>query len=261
LENELRNALDKVRADDALKRKTADFLRAEISKRERGGLRFRPQLAAVCAAFILFLVAGGFSVYSIPTVHIDFDVNPSVGFAVNRLGFVIDTAAYNDDGSEILKTINVKNKTYKDAVQILMNAFISEGYLSDNGIVSVTVQVGGDRDYESNLLDTLAGVVTSSLSDHHISAETDLFPVDVEVMNAAHGHHLTPAKYLAIMELQEVAPTATFEECAEHSIGEIRELINAHGERHHGGAGSENSAGQYGGDIQPETHPHKVWHR
>jgi hypothetical protein len=108
-----------------------------------------------------------------------------------------------------------------------------------------------NKSYENNLLDTLAGVVNSSLSDHHISAEADLFPVDEEVMNTAHEYQLTPAKYLAITELQAVDPTATFEDCAEHSIGEIRGLINAHDGEHHG-EGNAGNTGQSDGDSRQE---------
>jgi hypothetical protein len=231
LANELRSALNKIRAEDALKRKTSEFLRAEIAKRERGDSRFRPRLAAVCA-IALFCMIGGFSVYFTPAAYIDFDVNPSVGLAVNRLGIVIAAAAYNDDGTSVLQNVKVKNKTYGEAAKTLMDAFISGGYLSENGLVSATVQTKG-KDYENNLLDTLTAVVNLSLANHHISAETDLFPVDAELMSAAHGHRLTPAKYLAITELQAVDPTATFEGCAEHDIGEIRGLINAHDGEHH----------------------------
>jgi hypothetical protein len=235
LENELRSALDKVRAEDALKRKTSEFLRSEIAKRERAVFRFRPAFVTVCAVFVLFTAIGGFSVYLTPTAHIDFDVNPSVGLAVNRFGIVIEAVAYNEDGSDILQNAGVKNKPYAKAAGILMEAFISHGYLADNGLVSATVQTN-NQDYESNLLTTLTGVVNLSLSDHHINAETDLFPVDKEVMTAAHGHHMTPAKYLAIAKLLELDPTATFEDRAEHSISEIRELIHSHG------SGAEHSA-------------------
>jgi hypothetical protein len=233
LENELRGALNKIHAEDALKRKTSEFLRKEIAGRECGGLRFRPRFAAVCTVFAMFVMIGGFSAYFTPTAHIDFDVNPSVGLTLNRFGTVIDAAAYNDAGAEILQSVNIKNKTYAEALRALLDTFISSGYLRENGLVSATVQTNG-KDREAVMLDKLADIVNLSLSDHHIGAEIDLFPVDAEVMNAAHGHHMTPAKYLAITELQTVDPTVTFEDCAEHSIGEIRERINTHGGEHHG---------------------------
>jgi hypothetical protein len=257
LKNELRDALDKVRAGDELKRRTSAFLRSEIARRGRGGARFRPRFAAVCAVFVLFMLIGGFSVYLTPAAHIDFDVNPSVGFAVNRFGIVIDAAAYNDGGAKILRSVGVKNKSYGEASKILIGAFISEGYLSDDGLVSATVQAS-DKDYENDLLAALADVVNLSLSDHRISAETDLFSVDAEVMSAAHGHHMTPAKYLAVEELLEVDPTATFESGAESGVKEIRARIRACGGGGHSGAGSGQSynSGQPGGSRRRQNGRH-----
>jgi hypothetical protein len=251
LERELRNALDKVRAEETLKRKTADFLRAEIARRGRG--RFHPRrrrpLAALCAAFAVLMAFGGFSLYFTPAAHIDFDVNPSVGLAVNRLGFVIAAAAYNEDGSDILRSVRLKNKPYGEAAQTLMSAFIAQGYLAADGLVSATVQAAEGGDRESRMLDALAGAVRSSLASHRLSAQTEFFPVDADVLNAAHGHHLTPAKYLAITRLRELDPAVTFESCAEHGIGEIRELINSHDAQHHGeGGGAEHQGGGHGHD-------------
>ncbi|MDR1206481.1 MAG: hypothetical protein LBL26_13550 [Peptococcaceae bacterium] len=228
MENELRAALDKVRAGDALKRKTSDFLRIKHA----GHLRFRPSLAAVCAVFALFVIIGGFSTYFTPTTHIDFDVNPSVGITVNRLGTVIGAVAYNSDGAEVLRNVNTWNKNYEKAAETLFNTFISMGYLSENGLLSATVQTN-DKNYEIIVLDKLTDAANRSLSDHHIRARTDLFPVGADIISAAHGHHMTPAKYLAVTELQAVDPTATFEGCAEHSISEIRELTRERNGGHH----------------------------
>jgi hypothetical protein len=258
LENELRNALDKIRAEDALKRKTSEFLRAEIRGRNRGALRFRSALVAVCAAFVLF-AAGGFSLYLTPTAHIDFDVNPSVGLAVNRFGIVVDAVAYNDDGSDVLRKAGVKNKTYGEAAKTLLDAFISSGYLADKGFISATVQTN-DKNDENKLLDATAHVVRSSLSDHRISAETDLFPVDAELVNTAHEHLMTPAKYLAVEELTKLDPTAAFEDCAQHSIGELRELIRAHSGEDHSGEDHKEGAAAGTGQSGDEDHKEGAAH-
>jgi predicted AAA+ superfamily ATPase len=84
-----------------------------------------------------------------------------------------------------------------------MSAFIAQGYLFADGLVSATVQADG-KDRESRMLDALAGAVSLSLASHRLSAKTEFFPVDAEVLSAAHGHHVkgkqhlvTGAKYYA----------------------------------------------------------------
>jgi hypothetical protein len=199
----------------------------------------------------MLITLGGLSVYLAPVAHIDIDVNPSVGLAVNWFGIVIETDAYNATGSAVLQSVAVKNKTYGEAALSLLHEFVSRGYLTNNGLISATVH-GNNEKEESGLLDALTIVVNRVLSDNQISAETDLFSVSTEVMNVAHGHHMTPAKYLAIEKLLAVDPTATFEECAENSVGEIRARIHScDGEEH-----SDASEGQHDECLEEnETDP------
>ena len=83
------------------------------------------------------------------------------------------------------------------------------------------------------MLEWLQHVIAESLAEHDANAETDVFTVTSDVGMTAYGHHVTPAKYLAILELQAVDPTATFEGFTAHSIGEIRERTRSHGSNHH----------------------------
>ncbi|MCL2035260.1 MAG: hypothetical protein FWG94_11105 [Oscillospiraceae bacterium] len=235
MEYELRNAFDKIHAGDALKSRTARYLHDEIQRRRgRAVVRPRYRLAAVCFSFLFFMVLSGvsYSLYFTPTAYVDMDVNPSIGLVVNRFSRVIDTHAFNDDGADVLDHANVRFKSYGEAVQILMDKMISNGYVSENGLVSVTVQANSNA--ENNMLAGLNQVVAISLSGHHTGAQADIFPVTADVRSNAHGHHVTPAMYLAITELQSVDPAVTFEGCRGHSIAEIRERTRGHGGGHHG---------------------------
>ena len=62
-----------------------------------------------------------------------------------------------------------------------------------------------------------------------------------EVRDCAHDHNLSPAKYLAITQLQEVDPSASYDRCAEHSISEIKELTKEHWRHHEEGDGGNGS--------------------
>jgi hypothetical protein len=56
------------------------------------------------------------------------------------------------------------------------------------------------------------------------------------------------------LELQAVDPAATFESCANHGIGEIRELISDHHGGEHSGHENTDGAGQSGGENL-QNHP------
>ena len=229
MENELCRALDKIRAEDDLKDRTARYLHREIDRRSRAGKRARFRLAAVCAVLLLLLLAGGVSygLYLTPSAYIDVDVNPSIGLTLNRFDRVICTQAYNDDGAVVLRDVNLRFKTYEEAMRILLDTMISKGYLAEDGLLSVSVQAKGGS-AENDMIGQLNQIAAASLSAHHANTNTEVIAVTEDVRNAALGHHMTPAKYLAIAELQAVDPAATFEGCADHSISEIREQTRAH---------------------------------
>jgi hypothetical protein len=234
LDNGIRDTFDKIHAETVLKQKTADFLYEKIREKRNVNSGVRLRLITVCATFVLLFIMGGFSfnLYFTPSAYVAIDVNPSIELAVNRFGKVIDTSPYNDDGAVILQDVNVRHMSYEDAVDRLFDAMAASGYLKQDGIVSVTVQAAsGNR--ESNMLAGLQATIDNSLQTHHTKADSNVFAVSEDVRNHAHKNHMTPAKYLAISELQQVDPTVTFEGCREHTISEINQMTQAHDGEHH----------------------------
>jgi hypothetical protein len=69
--------------------------------------------------------------------------------------------------------------------------------------------------------------------------------------NEAHEQNISPAKYLAILELRTLDPTATVDACRERSIGEIRELTQEHAGDHHDGAAAPDGNPQGGASPGP----------
>lgn len=162
--------------------------------------------------------------------YIDFDVNPSVELDINRFDKVIEVHAYNSGGEVILESLDIKHRDYKDAVGSLLEAHAQKGYLRDNELVSVTLQTA-DISRESKMLSGLAMYVEKNVNEHHGSVQVDVFPVSGDLRNNAREFNLSPAKYLAIMELQAVDPTATVENCRNHTIGELKSMTRTHDER------------------------------
>jgi len=255
LEDKLRSAFDKIHADNTLKTKTASYLSIEINKRSQAATRPRLRLAALCSVILLFVVISGFShnLFFTPTAYVDMDINLSLGLAVNRFGRVIETYAYNDDGSAILDKANTRFKKYGEAMRILLDDVISEGYLKEDGLVFVSVQAGDDS--LDGMLEWLEQVIAASLAGHHANVETDVFAITSEVRQIALEHHTTPAKYLAILELQTIDPTVSIDDYTGHGIGEIRERTRNQGGRHHTGGDDMQTTDEHG---QPAVDSHKT---
>lgn len=235
MDNMIRNAFDKIHAEDALKQKTADFLHERIRQPNDKRKTPRLRLAAVCVSFALLFIIGELScnLYFTPSTYVDIDVNPSIELVVNRFGKVIEVSPYNDDGAALLKDVNVRHMNYDNAVDTLIGAMVSNGCLKQDGRLSVSIQTN-DGDRESSILGSLQSTISNSLQEHHTNAITDVFSVSEEVKTHAHENHVTPAMYLAISELQQLDPTANFKDCRDHTLSEINQMIQEHGGEHHG---------------------------
>lgn len=257
MENKLRGTFDKIHADAALKERTADYLHQEIEKRTRSVRVFRQRFAAICVSAALLLLVGGVT-YFTPSAYVDMDVNPSVALTLNRFGLVLEASPYNDDGAAILQNMDVRRKSCEQALELLLTEMLNQGYLKEDGLVSVTVQTENDG-AEEKMLGKIRASVDTLLVSHHSRASTDVFAVSEEVRDCAHDHNLSPAKYLAITQLQEVDPSASYDKCAEHSISEIKELTEEHCGGHHeeengGNVGTEeNGAGKDCGSAVKES--------
>lgn len=248
MDDKWRKLFDDVRAEEDLKENTRRFLSAEIKKqRRKPGLFVPSRLVALAASFVMFVALGTVSagMFFTASAYVDIDVNPSIELTVNRFGRVISANPYNEDGAKLLAAANVKYASYENAVAALLGAAAENGYIYNAKLLSVTLQANNSGS-KNDMLSKLQTAVDSSLSAHHSNAQSEVFPVSEEVKGHAHAQHVTPAKYLAIEELQAVDPTANFDECAEHSISEIKELT----ESHHEGSGGHHREGVENGQVE-----------
>lgn len=215
---------DQIHAEDDLKKKTTDYLCAEMEKRKQG--KRKNWEFAACAVFALFLLCGGFS-YRIcfsPAAYIDIDVNPSVELTVNRLGKVIRYKAYNDDGKRLLEEVNIYGAGYDEAFEKLVDAMKADGYLGADSLMSVTVQTN-ERKREAYLLNDLQRMTAAAREGLQNTIEADVYAVTEEVKHCANKNRISPAKYLVIQKLMEIDPGADFNECKEHSVHELQQLV------------------------------------
>ena len=237
----IKAAFDQIHAEERLKRNTLNFLRDRIRQPEspKKPVVFKRLLAA-CACLMILAFAGLFAhgLYFTKTMYVDMDINPSVELSVNRFGNVIGVYAYNADGEQLLSALSLLHRPYQTAAEQLTRAAIDQGFLQEGGLVSVTLQAE-DRQaaaWTDALQSEIIAVTNESLS----SVEADVFTVDSDTREHAHAQNISPAKYLAILELLDADPTATIDSCKGHSIGEIRALTEAHGSGH----GTDKNSGE-----------------
>ena len=248
MKNDIRRSFEKIKSEEGLKQSTRESVLNKLNEKPKPRRNFqRFSLAVAAAAFIFFIGAGSFQMYFSESSYIDMDVNPSIELSVNRFDRVIRMSAYNKDGKEVLSELNLKHKSYKDAVALILKKIKEKGYLKQNGMISVTVQ-GKDREKASEIK-TLQTEIDQCISEHGGRQNVEVYAVSKRLKKKSHHLNVTPAKYLAIKELQKVDQTATVEKCRDHSISEIKDYTKQCEEGHensHGNSQDRQQGGHHG---------------
>ncbi len=221
MNNRIQNAFDGINAEEKLKQSTSSFLHSKVYAKKRAG--FARYAAAFAAVAILFAAGfAGYNTYYSEAGVVDIDVNPSIAMGFNDFGRVISTHAYNDEGSAVLENVDIRHKSYTEALEILIAEMTEAGYVKDRGMVTATLQTQNSQS-EPEMLNAMKTCIDAALPQENSEAiEKEVYAVDSATKEEALEENLTPAKYIAIVELQEVDPTATFETCRNSSIGEIK---------------------------------------
>ena len=255
--NKIKAAFDAIRLEEPLKEDTLRHLQEKMRRnaKPRRYVRVR-QLSAMVACLLVLAFGGGVlhNLYYTETAYIGIDINPSVEFSINCFNRVIAARADNNDGEALLSGFVMRHKQVNAALREFVEITARDGLLRDDGLVSVTVSsLSGN---ESELVADIQNSLQETAS-HHDGVQVDVFSVDADIRDAASDLHISPAKYLAIMDLQEVDPTVSIDDCRGHSIREIRQRTRNHEERKNRHGAQENqtdsSAGAEGDESGGDT--------
>lgn len=217
MDNKIRDAFQEIRAKEALKQHTKDYLSREIYhktvvKRHRW---MKWMTAAACLVLVLF---GGWMLYFIPVTTVSVDVNPSLELGINRFDRVVTIEGYNEDGQALVKELDVRYMTYTDALNAILDADAMASYLDNDGDVSITV-AGENAEICSRMLENVAAYVAEGRTNIYCHQG------DAACISQAHENGLSVGKYMAFQRLQELDPDINVEDVAGLSMKEIRQWI------------------------------------
>ncbi len=238
--NKIKEAFDVINAEDSLKQSTASFLR-EKSCAEKKSFKYVYRYAAICAVMMMIIFgAGGYNMMNTAVSYISIDINPSIELALNRFDNVIDVSAYNDDGNEILRGLNLKGQQYTDAIDTLLgNGQLSE-YLNENNVIDFTVV----SDKQEEIIEGIQGC--NSYGQHRGYCHS----ADSEMASRAHEHGLSTGKYRAYTELSQYNQEITEEDCRNMTMKQIYDMIkeyagNEYAQQKHHGYGRQHKGGHH----------------
>lgn len=222
MRDELKTALDKVTADEALRQSTRAFLARQTH--DYGTAKARPRtarrMAAAFACLALVVVGGtGYWAYFSPTCAISIDINPSVELAVNRFDKVILVDGIGEDGEALAETLDVRFLNYADALDCLLQNPAVEDYLAQDEVLSIAV--AGDNQGQADAILAQSETCTAGTQNVYCHA------ANAEEVEQAHEAGLSFGKYQAFLELQSLDASITPEDVQGLTMREIRDRIAA----------------------------------
>lgn len=220
MSNRVKEAFEKIHADNDLKKNTKEFLFQQTKGYKKTNFFPYKQMAMIIACF-LFVILGqkGYSVYFTSVSTISIDVNPSIELDINQFEKVIDVKSYNEDGDMIISAVNMRFLDYRDALTLLLQNESIMPYLTQEQLVVITV-FGADEERNSEMLTDLATCTGSYKNIQCSAGKTD------EVA-AAHTLGVSYGKYKAFLELQALDPNITLEDIRGLTMRQIRDMMDA----------------------------------
>ena len=170
---------------------------AAVSSRPRI-LRFVRRVGALAAC--VALVAGiGYQMCFATAAKIYVTINPHVCVELNRLGGVTGLRALNEDGAALLDGYSYRSKDRVTVTEELIARARAQGYLTDEGQVTISIEAARQADYVKYDQEFVSGVAHTYADAEQVAVSVrNLLPAEEAQAIALSHFNLTRGKFTEI---------------------------------------------------------------
>ncbi len=213
----IKAVFDEIHADEQLKERTKAVL---LDKKENHKIPIKKfVLAPICAVFIC-AVCFGFVSYNIEVGAISIDINPSIELGLNGYDRVINVNSFNNEGEKLINSVDIKNMTYQDAVNEILQSEEANQYMNNDNTIVVTVDIDSDEKAD----EVLSNVEKCNAKVKNVHC----YKSDSRFVEEAHSHGVSFGKYNAYLELKKYEPNITVDEVKTMTMHEIKNRIDSY---------------------------------
>lgn len=231
MKDKIVNSFDQIHAEaelidstyNSLKNARLKNLNKDSVKKKHLITGYRPGIAFAMVVLLVLI-----SVYKVNTQafsYISIDALPSIELTLNKKDKIIDAKAFNKNGQEILKQVNVEGKEYKEGIEIILGCDLMKESLKMDTTLSLKI-ISEDSDKGLNLQKEL-----NRYKIHH-KYISDINMSEYSIYESAHKEGLSFGKYASYLELKEYDDNITTDQCHNMSMGEIAKEIQDHHQNH-----------------------------
>ncbi len=155
---------------------------------------------------------------------VNIDINPSVELEVNHQGEVIDLHSLNEDGKDIVNTIEEwEDKSVEEVAENVINVSEQLGYLKDDKNILVTTTIIDDSKNDLHLEDKVDEFVNELNSNEEIQAIS--VKATKQDYQSAEKEGVSVGKYLIQQKSEENGVSLTKEQVQNSSINELVKAV------------------------------------
>jgi hypothetical protein len=233
METIFKAAMNRIRANEDLKRKTEDYLNinlivpAAVNQDKLRNPIMKRAIAAACAiVFVCAMSVGATVYYKTPASYLSLDINPSVELGINAFGKIVSATAYNSDGTTILNGQDLINTDVKDAVHTLVKSAAQKGFVAKDGSTVISVTSETDNSATAAALeDAAAQGADAAIKSEGKTATINKDNVPLEERHEAQKLGITPGKLNLIRKLQALDSSITVNEYKDSKVTDIMKKI------------------------------------
>jgi len=157
---------------------------------------------------------------------VSLDVNPSVQIKINGKQRVISAEGLNDEGKDIIGTMDLKGCQLEVAVNAIIGAMLRKGYLSDLAN-SVLVSVDSSKALYDQLVDKVTGEINLTMKDKDIEASVvaQWIKSDDAVAALAKKYDISVGKAQLIHKIASASDLYTEEQLVALSVNDLSILL------------------------------------
>ena len=185
--------------------------------------RLTALLMVVVTAFIL-VGCGKDATFEVKNAYVVIDINPSIEIVTNEDGKVLRVTALNEDAQVLLVDVDLKGKTFEEAVDAIIELAKELGYIDqlDENAILFTVEAEEERTVEE-LIKFLQEKVNKFKDKHKLRIECliEQLSKDPNLVEEARDLDLSVNKLALIKAAIEINPELTIEEARKFPIKDL----------------------------------------
>lgn len=132
------------------------------------------------------------------TYSVSMDVNPSISLTITN-DLVKEVTTYNDDGESLLLDVNVIGLTSQQAMSMIIEKLVSQGYITENEDDSyLVITVLNETENEEEIAQQLEEYAKKALENYGGDCEIQSKQVTNEIAEQASSLGLSPGRYMLI---------------------------------------------------------------